>query len=87
MDKPILYFIPDLSEYTRQCRGFYEPYENLTAGIYAKTEDELLKGLTDIINGIDNYKEKRKTLRDRMFVFQDGNNCQRNVEFIRGLEK
>ena len=63
----------------------YEPYENLTAGIYAKSEDELLQGLTDIINGVDNYKEKRKALRDRMFVYQDDNNCERNVEFIKSL--
>ena len=87
LDKPILYYIPDIEEYESQDRGFYEPYENLTAGIYAKTEDELLKGLTDIINGVDNYKEKRKALRDRMFVYQDGNNCKRNLKFIKGLEK
>ena len=87
LDRPILYYIPDLNEYTTQCRGFYEPYENLTAGIYAKDEDELLQGLTDIINNVDNYKEKRKALRDRMFVYKDSNNCMRDVEFVKGLER
>ena len=85
LDKPILYYIPDFNEYSEQCHEFYEPYENLTAGIYARTEEELLQGLTDIINGVDNCKEMRKALLDRMFVYQDGNNCKRNLEFIKEL--
>lgn len=85
LDKPIIYHIPDIVEYTEQCRGFYRPYETLTAGVYTKTEDELLSALKNVIDGIDNYKEKRKELRDEMFVYQDGNNCERVYEFIKSL--
>ena len=85
LDKPIIYYIPDIDEYTEKCRGFYRPYKTLTAGVYTKTEDELLAALKNVIDGIDNYKEKRKELRDEMFVYQDGNNCQRVLEFIQSL--
>ena len=87
LNKPIIYFIPDIEEYTNQCRGFYRPYKTLTAGVYAKNEDELLIAMQDAVNGIDNNKEKRKLLKDEMFIYQDGNNCQRIIEFIEGLGK
>ena len=87
LDKPIIYHIPDLEEYTNQCRGFYRPYETLTAGIYTKTEEDLLNAISNVITGIDNYKEKRKTLLDEMFVYQDGNNCERVANWIESLDK
>ena len=87
LDKPILYYVPDLEEYQEQCRGFYGPYEELTAGIKSKNEEELLKAMQDVINGIDNYKEQRKVLRDKMFKYQDGRNCERVLEWIKSLDK
>lgn len=87
LNKPIIYYIPDLKEYETKCRGFYRPYETLTAGIYAKNEDELLQAMQDIVNGIDNYKAKRKALLDEMFVFQDGNNCKRVIDWLNSLEE
>ena len=87
LDKPILYYSPDLKEYQEKCRGFYEPYENLTAGAITQTEDDLFNAMQNVINGIDNYKEKRKALRDRMFKYQDGRNCERVIEWIKSLDK
>lgn len=85
LDKPILYYSPDLEEYQEKCRGFYEPYENLTAGAITQTEQELFNAMQNVIDGVDNYKEERKTLRDRMFKYQDGRNCERVVEWIKSL--
>lgn len=87
LDKPILYYSPDLEEYQEKCRGFYEPYENLTAGAITQTEQELFDAMQNVIDGVDNYKEQRKALRDRMFKYQDGRNCERVVEWIRSLDK
>lgn len=87
LDKPILYYPIDLAEYQGKCRGFYEPYENLTAGVKAYNEQELINAMQDVINGVDSYKDERKALRDRMFKYQDGRNCERVVEFIRSLNK
>lgn len=86
LDKPILYYVPDLEEYQKKCRGFYESYEELTAGRKSINEEELLSAMQDVINGIDNYKEQRKALRNKMFVHQDGKNCERIVEWIKSLD-
>lgn len=87
LDKPILYYPIDLEEYQEKCRGFYRPYDDLTAGVKAYNEDELVSAMNDVINGVDNYKEKRKLLRDKMFKYQDGKNCERVVEWVRSLDK
>lgn len=85
LDKPIIYHIPDLHEYETQCRGFYRPYETLTAGIYTKTDEDIIFAMQDVINGVDNYKDKRKALLDEMFIYKDGKNCERVVEWIKSL--
>lgn len=85
LDKPILYYPIDLEEYQEKCRGFYRPYEELTAGIKAYSEEELISAMQDVVKGVDDYKEARKTLRNRMFKNQDGKNCERVIEFIKSL--
>lgn len=85
LDKPIIYHVPDLEEYQEQCRGFYEPYETLTAGVKTRTEDEIINAMQDVINGIDNYKDDRKRLRDQTFKYQDGKNCERVINWIKSL--
>ena len=84
LDKPILYYPIDIEEYEAS-RGFYEPYEELTAGAKADNEEELINAMQDVINGVDNYKEKRKVLCDRMFKYQDGHNCERVLDWIKTL--
>ena len=86
-DKPILFYVPDLDEYLAQCREFYEPHQNQAPGAYTKNEDEMFEALEDILNGNDKYKNDRKRLRDLTYKYQDGNNCKRIYEFIKGLDK
>ena len=85
LDKPILYYPIDLEEYQEKCRGFYRPYEEITAGVKAYNENELINAMQEVINGKDDYKEQRKVLRDKMFKYQDGRNCERVVEWIKSL--
>lgn len=85
LDRPIMYFVPDLKEYQEQCRGFYTPYEEFAVGDICQYEDELINAMQNVIDGIDNYKEKRKILCDKMFKYQDGKNCERIVELMRSL--
>ena len=87
LDKPIIYYPIDLEEYQKICRGFYRSYEELTAGVKAYNEQELINAIQDVINGVDDYKEERKKLRDKMFKSQDGKNCVRVVEWIKSLDK
>ena len=85
LDKPIIYYPIDLKEYEIE-RGFYRPYEELTAGVKVNNEEELIIEMQKVINGIDKYKDQRKLLRDKMFVYQDGKNCERVVKWIKSLK-
>ena len=85
VDKPIIYFVPDLKEYQEQCRGFYTPYEEFTMGEVAKNEKELLVAMHSVIYGADRYDEQRKKLLNKMFKYQDGNNCERFFELVRSI--
>lgn len=87
LDKPILYYVPDLKEYQEQCRKLYMGYNDFAAGEIIENEKDLIPALENIANGIDNYKEKRKILRDKMFVYQDGKNCERVMDWIKSLNK
>lgn len=87
LDKPIIYHVPDLQEYQDTCRGFYMPYEDFAVGEKTENNSEIITAMQNVIDGVDNYKEQRKALRDRMFKYHDGKNCERVVEWIRSLDK
>ena len=87
LDKPIIYYAFDLKEYLEQCRGFVHPFEEYVAGEMPLTENELFEAVKHIINGQDNFQERRKELRDKFFTYQDGKNCERFVGWIRSLSK
>ncbi len=87
LDRPIIYFVPDFEEYQLTCHKFYTPYKEFAIGDVCKTEDELLSAMQEVINGIDNYKEQRKILRDKIFKYQDGKNCERVIKWIKSLDE
>ena len=84
LDKPIIYYVPDLAEYQKICHGFYRPFEELTAGIKAENEFELYSEISDVIND-DTYKERRLLLKDKIFKYKNGGNCKRVIDFVRSL--
>ena len=83
-DKPIVYIISDIEKFNNE-RGMYAPFDELVAGITISDENEIFSKLAEIIDGTDNYKEKRKILRNKLFSYQDGKNCERVVEWIKSL--
>ena len=87
LDKPIIYHVPDLEEYQKTCRGFYIPYSEFAVGEITHSEDEIIRAMQNVMDNIDNYKVQRKTLRDKIFKYQDGKNCERVVEWIRSLSE
>lgn len=87
LNKPIIYHVPDLEEYQNMCRGFYMPFKDFAVGKITTNNEEIIEAMQDVINGIDNYKEERKILRDKMFKYQDGKNCERVVEWIKSLNE
>ena len=85
INKPIIYYIPDLLEYQEQCHEFYVPYDKFVAGIKADNQVEIFDALKQVLSGIDNYAEQREILKNSVFKNQDGKNCERLWDFIRGL--
>ena len=86
LDKPIIYYPLDFEEYQQKCRELFTSYKEFTVGEIANTENELLQAIQNAIEGIDNFKEQRKVLRDKMFKYQDGKNCRRVAEWIKSLD-
>jgi CDP-glycerol glycerophosphotransferase (TagB/SpsB family) len=85
LDKPIIYKPNDIVEYEKSC-GFYKPYNDITAGIKVYNEPELIDAIQNSLNGLDNFKEHRNLLCDKMFKYQDGKNCERLFNWIKNLE-
>ena len=81
LDKPIAYIPYDFKEFEQE-RGFmYDFYEH-TAGIVLSNQTELEKFLSSDSN---DFKEKRKQMRDLFHKYQDGKSTQRLFEFINDL--
>lgn len=87
LDKPIIYYVPDLKEYQEQCHKFYVEYDEFVAGEKASDEQALFASLKNILSGSDNFAEQRKKLKEKVFKFDDGKNCERVWNFIKELNK
>jgi CDP-glycerol glycerophosphotransferase len=51
LDRPILFFAPDVDNYDQQGRGLYEPYEALTGGTFHRTWESLLGAIVESVTG------------------------------------
>ena len=51
LERPILFFAPDVDDYDQQGRGLYEPYEALTGGSFHRTWESLLGAIVDAVGG------------------------------------
>ncbi len=84
LNRPIVYYVPDLNIY-KKTRGFLlEPYEKWTPGDKAKDIPSLIKALEDAINNPDKWKKEREWLRDIMFKYQDGKASERIIKYFWG---
>lgn len=75
MEKPIIFYVPDLEEYNNG-RSFFYDYDEYMYGITAKTEEELI---TSINNATVN-KEKLVKFKHKFLNKCDGNSTKRFVE-------
>lgn len=87
LNKPIIYYVPDLLEFQETCEQFYKNYDEKIAGAKVINEQELISALTDIANNVDKYKKRKEELLKETFTYQDGNSSARIIKFIRSLEK
>ena len=84
LNRPIVFYIPDLEKY-RETRGFLlEPYEKWTPGDKARTLEELVVALEEAINNPRKWERERLWLRDVMFKYQDGKASERIIKYFWG---
>ena len=75
-------FIPyDYEDYNRQMGFLYDYFLNLP-GPAVKSLKEFCSSLADIYKDMDKYREKRRSLRDRIHKFKDGDSCKRVMEIV-----
>lgn len=80
--KPIIYYFYDVEKYVGT-RGFViNPMTPLIAGDIAKNLRELVKYIEDLINGVDNYREKRDFISDLMLTYRDNLSTKRVKDYF-----
>ena len=78
--RPIAYDFSDLSSYTRGI--IVEDPHELIAGHEIRVFEDLLKFIDEIANDIDQYKEQRVELFDKLFKYHDGNSSERVANLL-----
>jgi CDP-ribitol ribitolphosphotransferase len=77
LNKPIVYFVPDLDEYI-DSRGLYFPFEDYLYGEIAKTSKELAEAITK-----ENImQDKREKFAEKFMNACDGSSSQRLYDVI-----
>lgn len=80
LDRPLAFVIPDIEEY-KERRGFvFENPEDYMAGHLIRNKKDFYKYLNDLAFGIDDYREKRESVRNAIFKYQDGHDTERVLE-------
>ena len=83
LDRPVIHLFPDLEEYASS-RGFsLNPIEDYFVGPVARTPDEVLEFLSQLLLGIDAYADKRRYVRDLFHEHADGNSTSRLLRELR----
>ncbi|MDR2695819.1 MAG: CDP-glycerol glycerophosphotransferase family protein [Deltaproteobacteria bacterium] len=86
LNRPIHFFAYDLRRYCTQDRELFFPYEDMTPGPIARTQEELLADLhAGLVLGQDTRERERLALREKLFTHADAQASQRLCEHIRNL--
>ena len=83
-DKPIIYYHFDIEKYNNTRGFFINPMTPLCAGDTCYNLLELTDSLKEIIEGKDNYREKRKFILDLLITYQDANAEERIKKYFFG---
>jgi CDP-glycerol glycerophosphotransferase (TagB/SpsB family) len=80
VDKPIAYVLDDMNEYKL---GFVvDDIDRLLAGQKIFTIDDMMSFINNVVNGKDEFAEKRHQVRDFIYKYNDANSCERIVNFL-----
>ncbi|MCX6781634.1 MAG: CDP-glycerol glycerophosphotransferase family protein [Candidatus Magasanikbacteria bacterium] len=81
LNRPVVFTPFDLVLYEK-LRGFYYDYNSVTPGPKANDWDEVVEYVQDILNGVDNYKQRRLLVNRDFNRYQDGKSSERVFQEI-----
>ncbi len=83
LDRPIVFFAPDIGHYESAERGFYDDYRESAPGPIAETLDELTFQIQTLARGdsAGHWSAQRARQRDWYHSFAD-RSCERVVDFV-----
>ena len=77
LKRPAMFFAPDIQEY-RENRGFLlEPFDFWAPGPKVCNQKEFEKEIVKLLSDDDYYSFQRKTIRDIVHTYKDGNSSRR----------
>jgi len=90
LDRPIIYYTPDLQEFLRSSRSLLFHPQEIAVGPMCESFDALLESIESTIeSGLPIDRHKRDQVFPRLHGFRDGHSCERvlqvvNERFYRG---
>ena len=72
LDRPIIDFVYDYENYKNIDSGLYYSIEEYYAGEIVTNFDELLIALEKILAGVDDFKERRREMRNKYMEYEQG---------------
>ncbi|MCC2254135.1 CDP-glycerol glycerophosphotransferase family protein [Ruminococcus sp. CLA-AA-H200] len=76
LKRPILYYMYDLEEYTKE-RDFYFNYLERLSGLIVRTEEELIRAVENIDGIMEEYHDRYEAYYDHYNRLNDGHVCER----------
>ncbi|MEQ8225996.1 MAG: CDP-glycerol glycerophosphotransferase family protein [Candidatus Eremiobacterota bacterium] len=84
LDKPVVFFPYDFKHYIEKDGKFQFDYDWITPGPKCKNYDELEHEIIScIVEGKDEYKDKRREILDMAFRYKDGRTSERIWNFVK----
>lgn len=84
VDKPLIFYPYDKEEYLSRDREMFFDYDDITPGIHAYNQEELLAAiLKTLVTNEDPEAEARRALCDKVFTHKDAQSAHRVCRYIR----
>lgn len=78
LEKPMIFYAYDLEQFSKEGRGFYEPYEIYVPGPVAATTEDIIQIIKE--NKFD--YAKIRDFREEAYTYTDGQSCKRLLDQI-----
>ena len=80
--KPMIFFVPDIEDYTGRRRGTYFDLGAEAPGPLLSTTDEVIKALADLPAAADRYADRYRRWREKFNPYDDGQASRRAVDAL-----